>query len=65
MIDLEKVNGSDASYTGISTNGTSSFIRLNIGSALNTVSHNFQYYAYYDLLAVFDLASGQVMVSLG
>jgi hypothetical protein len=65
MIDLEKVNGSDASYTGITTNGTSSFIRLNISKTLANVSHAFQYYAYYDLLTIFDLASGQVMVSLG
>ncbi len=42
-IDLEKVNSSDSSYTGISINGSSSFIRLNIGTALPAVVHNSQY----------------------
>jgi hypothetical protein len=63
MVDLERINGSDSSYTGISTNGSASFIRLNINAALANVVHNFQYYSYFDVLLIFDLASGQVIVS--
>jgi hypothetical protein len=62
-IDLEKINGDDSSYTGISTAGSSSYIRLNIASALPAVVHTLQYFAYFDVLVIFDLATGQVMVS--
>jgi hypothetical protein len=60
-LDVEVVNqNKDSLYTGISTSGTSSFLRLNIASALSASVHTIQWWANHDKLIVFDLVTQEI-----
>lgn len=58
-LDLETINSNKESlYSGISTNGTTSTLRLNIGSQLANVVHNVHYWSCQDVMVVMDMVSG-------
>lgn len=58
-LDLESMNNNKESlYSGISTNGTSSTLRLNVSSAISAFVHNIFYWSCHDVLVVMDLQSG-------
>lgn len=58
-LDLETINTNKESlYSGISTNGTTSTIRLNIASQLADAVHNIHYWSCQDVMVVMDMASG-------
>lgn len=62
-LDLETINSNKESlYTGISTNATSSLLRLNINRALAAVSHNIHYWACFDVMITMDMTTGIVDV---
>lgn len=58
-LDLEVINSNKESlYSGISTNGTSATIRLNIDTNLANVTHNVHYWSCQDVMVVMDMVSG-------
>lgn len=58
-LDLETINSNKESlYNGISTNGTTSTLRLNISANLANVVHNIHYWSSQDVMVVMDLVSG-------
>lgn len=58
-LDLESINSNKSSlYSGISTNGTSSILRMNINTALPASVHNINYWSCHDVLIVLDLQTG-------
>lgn len=58
-VDLETINNlKDTLYSGVSTNGTTSTIRLNIGASLSGSTHNIYYWSCHDVLIVMDMVSG-------
>ena len=58
-LDLETINSNKESlYSGISTNGTTSTIRLNIAAQLANFVHNIHYWSCQDVMVVMDIASG-------
>jgi hypothetical protein len=60
LLDLESINGGKPIYNGLATSGsgTSSVIRLEVGSALANVVHNVHYFSVYDALIKFDPVLG-------
>lgn len=65
LLDLESINGGKPVYNGVSTSGsgTSSIIRLDVGSALSAVVHNVHYFSVYDALIKFDPVLGVSVVN--
>jgi hypothetical protein len=65
LIDLESINGGkDELFNGVSTaGGSSSIIRLEIGSTLANVVHNVHYFSVYDALLKFDPVLGVSVVN--
>ena len=58
-LDLETINSNKESlYSGISTNGTTCTIRLNINTALADAVHNVQYWSCQDVMVVMDMIAG-------
>lgn len=58
-LDLETINSNKESlYSGISTNSTTSTIRLNIGTTLANTSHNLHYWSCQDIMVVMDMTTG-------
>jgi hypothetical protein len=58
-LDLETINSNKESlYSGISTNGTTSTIRLNIAAQLAAQVHNIHYWSCQDVMVVMDLVAG-------
>jgi len=58
-LDLETINSNKESlYSGISTNGTTATIRLNIAAQLANSTHNIHYWSCQDVMVVMDMASG-------
>lgn len=58
-LDLETINSNKESlYSGISTNGTTSTLRLNIANQLANTVHNIHYWSCQDVMVVMDMASG-------
>jgi hypothetical protein len=58
-LDLETINSNKESlYSGISTNGTTSTLRLNIAATLAAQVHNIHYWSCQDVMVVMDLMSG-------
>lgn len=58
-LDLETINSNKESlYSGISTNGTTSTIRLNITENLANTAHNVHYWSCQDVMVVMDLVAG-------
>ena len=58
-LDLETINSNKESlYSGISTNGTTSTLRLNIAAQLIDQVHNIHYWSCQDVMVVMDMASG-------
>jgi hypothetical protein len=65
LLDLESLNGGKPIYNGVSTSGsgTSSIIRLEVGTALANVVHNVHYFSVYDCLIKFDPQLGVSVVN--
>ncbi len=62
-LDLETINSNKESlYSGISTNGTTSTLRLNISNALANSVHNIHYWSCQDVMIVMDLIAGVTSV---
>ncbi len=58
-LDLETMNSNKESlYSGISTNGTTSTLRLNISSQITNVVHNVHYWSCQDVMIVMDMNAG-------
>lgn len=58
-LDLETINSNKESlYSGISTNGTTSTLRLNIANPLANAVHNIHYWSCQDVMVVMDMVSG-------
>lgn len=58
-LDVETINSNKESlYSGISTNGTTSTLRLNIAAQLANAVHNIHYWSCQDVMVVMDMASG-------
>ncbi len=58
-LDLETMNSNKESlYSGISTNGTTSTLRLNIASQIANVVHNVHYWSCQDVMIVMDMNAG-------
>lgn len=58
-LDLETINSNKESlYSGISTNGTTSTLRLTINTALAGTAHNVLYWSCQDVMVVMDMVSG-------
>ena len=65
LLDLESINGGKPIYNGVSTSGsgTSSVIRLEVGSALANTVHNVHYFSVYDALIKFDPVLGVSVIN--
>lgn len=65
LLDLESLNGGKPIYNGVSTSGsgTSSVIRLEVGTALAAAVHNVHYFSVYDCLIKFDPVLGVSVVN--
>lgn len=62
-LDLETINSNKESlYSGISTNGTTSTIRMNIAAALANTVHNIHYWSCQDVMIVMDMIAGVTSV---
>jgi hypothetical protein len=62
-LDLETINSNKESlYSGISTNGTTSTLRLNINTPLAAVVHNVHYWSCQDVMVVMDMIAGVTSV---
>lgn len=58
-LDLETINVDKSNlYSGITTNGTTATIRLNIAEQLAAQPHNIHYWSCQDVLIVMDMVSG-------
>lgn len=59
-LDLESINSNkDSLYSGITTNGTTSTLRLNqTGTALANTGHSIFYWSCHDVLVVMDMVGG-------
>ena len=65
LLDLESLNGGKPIYNGVSTSGsgTSSVIRLEVGTQLANAVHNVHYFSVYDCLIKFDPTLGVSVVN--
>jgi hypothetical protein len=65
LLDLESINGGKPVYNGVSTSGsgTSSVIRLEVGTGLAASVHNVHYFSVYDALLKFDPVLGVSVVN--
>lgn len=62
-IDFETINSNKESlYNGVSTNGTTCTLRLNVGSPLANVTHNIHYFSCQDAMITIDLATNIINV---
>jgi hypothetical protein len=60
-LDVETVNNNKQTlYNGISTSGTSSFIRFNVAEALAAQQHVIQWWAHHDKVLIFDLNTQEI-----
>lgn len=58
-LDLETINSNKESlYSGISTNGTTSTIRLNISAQIANTAHRIYYWSSQDVMVVMDMVNG-------
>lgn len=65
ILDLEQINSDKASlYSGISTNSTTSQLRLQVASQLANVNHNLYYWSCHDVMVIFDFNLGVVSIAI-
>ncbi len=65
LLDLESINGGKPVYNGVSTSGSgsSSIVRLEIGSAISNTPHSVHMFSIYDALLKFDPVLGVSVVN--